>query len=292
MIGSCFSDNIGAQLQAAGLNVQVNPFGTVFNSHSINVQISTLLKRQMFSNILLGRNSAEDYAFHFDAHSTFNHSQEEMVMKQLEEVISHFRADPKPLTHCFVSLGTSWVYEHVATNNIVANCHKMPQQLFTKKLLSVEENKKCMKETVDQLTLIYPDIKIIFTVSPVRHIKDGIIENARSKAILIESIHQLTQPNVFYFPAYELMMDDLRDYRFYANDLLHPSSFAINYIWEKFTTVYFTKKTLEIAKKYENLVQMKNHRMMGSDPIKNQKHQQNIEKLELEIEALRKIKSN
>ena len=286
MIGSCFSDKIGSHLQAAGINVQVNPFGTVFNSHSIHVQISKLIGRQKFTEILFDRNNHENFAFHYDVHSVFNHPEKEMVLQRLEKVIADFHTDLKPVTHCFITLGTSWVYEHLGTNKMVANCHKMPQQLFAKRLLSVDQNTKLLSGTVDQLTAVYPNIKIIFTVSPVRHIKDGIVENSRSKAILLESIHQLTQTNVFYFPAYELMMDDLRDYRFYANDLIHPSSFAISYIWEKFSSVYFNTQTIELIKKHENLSQLKNHRLMASDPLKISKHQQNIEQLEQELKGL------
>lgn len=287
LMGSCFSDNIGNLLQDSGMDVIVNPFGTVFNAVSIQKQMAFLLKKAVPSENLLGRNTSEHYSFHFDVHSTFKRSEESAVMDAIRQSINEFQVRGGALTHCFITLGTSWVYSKRDLKSIVANCHKMPQLIFEKKLLTIEENIDALTRMIKDLDSVYPNLQIIFTVSPVRHIKDGIVENSRSKAILIEAIHHVTGGNVHYFPAYEWMIDDLRDYRFYASDLIHPSEFAIQYIWEKFSEAYFNQNTKNIIHRIEQLNALKNHRMIDSgNSILVQKQEEKISILEHEIEKL------
>jgi hypothetical protein len=153
-----------------------------------------------------------------------------------------------------ITYGTSWVYEFTEQNRIVANCHKIPQKHFSKRLLSHLEITDAISETVNMLKDISSEeLQVLFTISPVRHVKDGIVENQRSKSLLINAVHELVEVSEYceYLPVYEILMDDLRDYRFYKEDLIHPNNQAIQYIWEKFSKAYITPETLDFMK--ENL---------------------------------------
>lgn len=184
-------------------------------------------------------------------------------ISQLDKVLSQALSTASTV---FITLGTAWVYEHISLGQIVANCHKVPAKDFDKKLLSPSEIHESLQGMVDSIQAVNPQTEIVFTVSPVRHIKDGIVENSLSKSLLIAGAHQCVVNNdgCHYFPSYELLMDDLRDYRFYDGDMIHPSKEAIAYCWEKFSLAFFDEKTMAINQRIEKVLLAQQHRFRSS----------------------------
>ena len=209
----------------------INPFGIIFNPVSIEKLVKRAVNRTIFTEA--------DVFFHndlwhsFGVHSECSQTDKEILLKQLNAAVEVMHSQIIEASHIVITYGTSWVYRLKTTNEMVANCHKVPQSEFTKEILSPETIAQSMQNTMDLIHQINPDCKFIFTVSPVRHTKDGFPENQRSKAHLMTAVHPIVLDNASsnYFPSYEIMMDELRDYRFYADDMLHPSQIAIDYIW-------------------------------------------------------------
>lgn len=256
-LGSCFSENIAEKFQYYKFQTAMNPFGIIFNPVSIENLVKRAVNKIDFTE--------SDIFFHnelwhcYEVHSELSNSDKDAFLNTLNELITTTHNQVLSLTHCFITLGTSWVYRNVASEQIVANCHKVPQKEFTKELLSIATIEESLANIINILYAINPNCSVIFTVSPVRHIKDGFVENTLSKAHLISAIHsvlnkkfstslELTknylQESVNYFPSFEIMMDELRDYRFYADDLLHPSKMAVDYIWERFAEAMISKESL------------------------------------------------
>lgn len=235
-VGSCFAVNMAEKFKQFQFQYAVNPFGILFHTQAIENLFQFALEDKLFTET--------DVFLHneiwssFDAHSDLNELEADEVLFHLNSKIRTFRSDLESASHLILTLGTSWVYRNVASNQLVANCHKIPQKEFTKEILLVNHIQENIKRIVEIANEINPNLKIIFTVSPVRHIKDGFVENQQSKAHLITALQGFLQENKqhYYFPAFEIMMDELRDYRFYAADLLHPNEMAIHYIWEKFVS--------------------------------------------------------
>lgn len=193
----------------------------------------------------------------------------------------------KSSTHIIITLGTSWIYRFLESGQIVANCHKVPQHKFKKELLSVTEINKSVSSIISLIREVNPDINFIFTVSPVRHLKDGFIENQLSKSHLISALHQIIKihENTFYFPSYEIMMDELRDYRFYKEDMIHPNQIAINYIWEKFYENWFSDEALDLKKQVLKIQRGLEHKPFN--PNSNE-HRKFLASLQEKIETLKK----
>src|SRR6187431_1674019 len=235
-LGSCFAENMGDKFQYFKFQIATNPFGIIFNAVSIERIIDRVVNEVLFTE--------NDIFFHnerwhcFEVHSDLSQSDAGELLANLNQILVETKKQLQSATHVIITYGTSWVYRSIEKDAIVANCHKVPQKQFTKELLSVETIKGSMTNTIDLIQSINPNCNFIFTVSPVRHLKDGFVENQRSKSHLITAIHNLLSENSNlqseYFPSYEIMMDELRDYRFYAEDMLHPSQVAIDYIWERF----------------------------------------------------------
>ena len=240
--GSCFAQNIGEKFSYFKFQNTVNPFGIIFNPVSIENLVSRAVNNQKFTE--------NDIFFHndlwhcFEVHSELSHSDKTIFLDRLNQVLSDFHLQIFKSTHFQITYGTSWVYRNKSSNSIVANCHKVPQNQFEKEILSVATIEKSIRNTIDLIQKVNPNCHFIFTVSPVRHIKDGFVENQRSKAHLITAIHSSIShlPSSNYFPSYEIMMDELRDYRFYAEDMLHPSQTAIDYIWKRFSENYISEE--------------------------------------------------
>jgi hypothetical protein len=252
LLGSCFSDNIGMKLTERKFNVSTNPFGTVYNAVSIQNILASVCHKKLLSKQEL--DVYQNIFSHPNFHSKFNNIDSNLVLDNINAQINNISEKLKGFDLTFITLGTSWVYERKDTETIVSNCHKQPQHLFEKKLLSLEENKRAMINIIELLHAHNSNNKIVFTISPVRHIKDGIVENQVSKAILIQAVYELCKTHTCsYFPSYEIMMDDLRDYRYYKEDMIHPSDQAVDYIWEKFHNHYFTDKTKSIVEKIEKI---------------------------------------
>ena len=242
-LGSCFAENMGEKFSYFKFQNVVNPFGIIFNPVSIENLVSRVVNNQKFTE--------QDIFFHndlwhcFEVHSELSHSDKEIFLQNLNQILEQTNNQLTKSTHIIITYGTSWVYRNKSSQKIVANCHKVPQNQFDKEILSVETVSKSIQKTIDLIRKVNPNCLFIFTVSPVRHIKDGFVENQRSKAHLITAIQQILNPKSLflnYFPSYEIIMDELRDYRFYAEDMLHPSQTALDYIWVRFFENYISEE--------------------------------------------------
>ena len=235
-LGSCFAVNMGEKLDYFKFKNTTNPFGIIFNPVSIEKLIVRAVNQKKFTE--------EDVFFHnerfhcYEVHSDLSSVNQQELLNSLNTSLEFTYQKIKTATHILITYGTSWVYQEKNSGAVVANCHKMPQSHFDKHLLSVATIEAAIQNTVDAIRKVNPNCSFVFTLSPVRHIKDGFVENQRSKAHLITALQNLLSDHLLdqagYFPAYEIVMDELRDYRFYGDDLLHPSSMAIEYIWQRF----------------------------------------------------------
>ncbi|MCK0108714.1 GSCFA domain-containing protein [Flavobacteriaceae bacterium S0825] len=245
LLGSCFVENIGNKLDYFKFQNLQNPFGVLFQPLAIEKLITNTINKQKYTE--------DDIFFHneqwhcYDAHSKLSHASKEGMLNDLNKRIKSTNQQINESTHIIVTLGTAWVYRHTETDSIVANCHKVPQKKFLKELLLVDEISESLQSIEELIRSVNKKASILFTVSPVRHLKDGFLENMQSKAHLIAAIHQIVEPrnNLHYFPSYEIMMDELRDYRFYTEDMLHPNQTAVNYIWEKFQNVWISNDAFQ-----------------------------------------------
>ena len=269
-IGSCFSDEIGKRLTDLKFDGLINPFGVIFNSHSIQNLIERSIQKKYFTTADVHQNGEEFFCF--DVHSSFNALTKEAVLEELNLTLDQVHDYILSCDVLMITLGTSWIYEWKTSNQVVANCHKVDAKQFEKRLLTTEENLKSLELIVSDLKNINPTIRIITTVSPVRHTKDGMIENNVSKARLLDALYQLSLQNnhVEYFPSYELVLDDLRDYRFFKEDLIHPSKQAVDYIWEKFSETYFEQSTQTIIQKINKVISAINHRPFNEESDNHQ----------------------
>lgn len=283
LLGSCFSENIGEKFDYFKFQSIVNPFGILFHPIAIETLITRAINKDYYSeNELIFHN--EQWSC-FDAHSRLNSISKDELLITLNKTLNLTNQQLRESTHIVITLGTSWVYRHIATDKIVANCHKLPQKQFLKELLSVEQISESLEAIISLVRRINPKVNFIFTVSPVRHIKDGFVENTRSKSHLIAAIHQIVEPRTqqYYFPSYEIVMDELRDYRFYNEDMLHPNKLAIDYIWEKFKNVWLSEDALKTAEQVAAIQAKRAHRPFNPN---SEAHQQFLGKLQIEIETL------
>ena len=281
LIGSCFSDNIGSMLEKARIPSLCNPFGTVYNPSSILTQLEYLIgKADVRKERIIYR---DNNYYHLDFHSSFLGKNKSSLIEKLEESKQKATALLAESSHVFITLGTAWVYELKEDEKTVANCHKLPGNLFTKKLLSIEMIFADIQKTVQHIKEMNPQCDVFFTVSPVRHIKDGIIENTRSKARLSEAVHMIVDSeSAGYFPAYEWMIDDLRDYRYYEDDMIHPSKLAVQYIWEQFSDAYFTHETKKMIEFANKIFLLRQHKTFESSGSNYDNHIEKINTLERE----------
>jgi hypothetical protein len=260
LLGSCFSQNIGERLQNYKFKSISNPFGTIFHPIALGKLLNYVTQNEQVhaEQLLL----SQGIYVHPDFHSSLGDIDQIKALFNINNTISSIHHLLKDIKYLFITLGTTIGYRLKSNENIVANCHKLPLDIFNKEDVSVSECSKSLSLAIEQLLQINSQIKIIFTVSPVRHIKDGIIANARSKAKLMSLAENLEAQyeQVTYFPAYEIMMDDLRDYRYYEKDMIHPNDLAIDYIWEKFCTQYFDENTIQIMQKIEKINRAVSHR--------------------------------
>jgi hypothetical protein len=282
LLGSCFSENIGDKLSYFKFQSIQNPFGILFHPKAIeNLITNTSNKKVYSSDDLIYQN---EIWHSFDAHSSLSSASENELLNKLNVAISLTNKKIKEASHIVITLGTSWVYRYIEIDTIVANCHKIPQKKFLKELLSVSEISESLARSISLIKSMNSDAAVIFTISPVRHLKDGFIENTQSKSHLIAAIHTLVnEQDVSYFPSYEIMMDELRDYRFYAEDMIHPNKTAINYIWRKFIDTWFSEETKSIMKEIDEIQKGLLHRPFHED---SKLHQQFLLKLEQKKSSL------
>lgn len=245
-LGSCFTENIGVKMAHYGFDTCINPFGIVFNTHSLMVLLERSLSGTGFTD--------KDVTAHFSylAHSDLNAATREEVLNNLNTASKLLANQIKKCSHIFITVGTAWVYEHIEQELIVANCHKQPQALFNKNLLSIQHIKVNLEHIYSLIKQVRPQAQVVFTLSPVRHIKDGFTENQRSKSRLFEAIQSMVDAQkALYFPAYEIVMDELRDYRFYGRDMIHLNEIGIELVWERFCESVINTSTLPIMKAVE-----------------------------------------
>ncbi|MFY0713577.1 GSCFA domain-containing protein [Seonamhaeicola sp. NFXS20] len=285
LLGSCFTEHIGSKLGYFKFKSNVNPFGILFHPKAIESLVLNAVKGKVYSNKDIFFNNEQWHCF--DAHSKLSNASKDELLSCLNKQIKYTNKYIHKSTHIIITLGTAWVYKYKETNKVVANCHKIPQRDFLKEILSVEDVKQSLQHLVDLIRSVNSKTSIIFTVSPVRHLKDGFIENTLSKSHLISAIHQVIEPQkkLHYFPSYEIMMDELRDYRFYNEDMIHPNPTAINYIWEKFKLVWISKEEYKIMNEVDVIQKGLQHKPFNP---KSEAHKEFLQKLERKKQALSK----
>jgi len=256
LTGSCFSDEISTKLRNAGHWVYSNPHGTIFHPSVLAFNLMDCLNEQPDTRIF----ERDGRFYTWNASTLISASSEQALQEKLMAVKTELRNRLSNAKLLIVTFGTAWGYELNETNEIVANCHKMPAQHFTKFLSSPYELVQDWILAIEQLRSINPEIHIVFTVSPVRHSKDGLVENNLSKARLLEAVHQLVlEENTSYFPSYELVIDVLRDYRFFKEDRVHPTEEAINFVWKQFEATYCTHATTDLNRSVEKVNKLVQH---------------------------------
>lgn len=265
LIGSCFSDNIGAKLKKSLMRAEVNPFGTVYNPASILSEIERIISAKPIAQEELF--SHNGLWHHFGFHSKFSNTNSENALASMNKSLSDAHEALKKCNTVIITLGTAFVYEYKAIGAIVSNCHKIPAKEFNRYLLSFSQIKDILDLICEKINNFAPQANIIFTVSPIRHIGDGLEQNQLSKSLLRAAIGELVDNSnkCSYFPAYEIMMDDLRDYRFYTADMIHPSDVAIDYIWETFKNTYFSDSTQLLATRCERVFKRLEHRPLTNN---------------------------
>jgi hypothetical protein len=283
LVGTCFAENIGQKLQTFKFDILENPHGILYNPMSICEALESYATGKAYTS--------EDLFLHnglwasWSHHGRFSNADKEkclgFIQKSQERAIERL----KGLDWLIITIGTAYVYELKGDGRIVGNCHKYPGKNFEKRLLSTEEIVKTFDKTIGLIRQINPGLKIIFTVSPVRYVRDGIVENNLSKAILLQATHQLCGllSNTYYFPAYELVIDDLRDYRFFKEDMVHPNMLAINYVWEKFENACIHTDSIKLLQEVKEIIKAREHRPLhpDSEEHKNFKKRQSVKVEEL-----------
>ncbi|MCR9226031.1 MAG: GSCFA domain-containing protein [Flavobacteriaceae bacterium] len=270
LLGSCFVENIGAKLDYFQFQQLQNPFGVLFHPLAIENLVQRAIEGKTYQQAEIFEQGGVWRCF--DAHSDLRSGSSEELLQLLNQRLKETKTNLEASSHIIITLGTAWVYEYNTSGKAVANCHKVPQKQFTKKLLSKTEIELSLQHIRRLIQNVNSKTQIIFTVSPVRHIKDGFVENQRSKAHLITALHQkINGHNVSYFPSYEIMMDELRDYRFYGKDMIHPNELAVDYIWEKFKSVWISSESYAVMDEVDAVQKRLLHRPFNPDSEGHQK---------------------
>jgi len=261
-LGSCFTENIGNRMAGLKYNVDINPFGILYNPISVANGLKILLHNKEFTSVdLIERGGLWHSFFH---HGRFSSPNEKETLDAINNRVKSSADFLKMADFLFITFGTAWVYKYKKTGQSVSNCHKIPANEFERVRLSVDEIVQEYNDLFIEIKKINPLLKVIFTVSPIRHWKDGAIENQRSKAVLLLAIDKLMkefgEEFCTYFPAYEIVMDELRDYRFYAEDMIHLTDVAVNHVWERFGLSLIDSESRDISKRVINIVQAFNHK--------------------------------
>ena len=266
MMGSCFTENVGQLLKQYLFPIHMNPFGITYNPLSLKKGLEALVTREAYKPEDLDQH--QDLWFSFDHDTGFSSTDPLKALDKINLSFSEGKEMLKKADYLIITWGTAWVFYSKDNGEVVNNCHKIPAAQFTRSRLSTKEIIQVYEEFLPRLFQFNPKLKIIHTVSPVRHWKDGAHGNQLSKATLLlagEALRESFPDRLFYFPSYELMMDELRDYRFYAADLLHTSEEAITYIWEKFDQAFLSDRSRKIIQDLEPLLKMLGHRILNKE---------------------------
>ena len=260
-IGSCFTENVGNKMAELAYNVDINPFGILYNPVSVGNALQILLDKKMFTESDLIEAGGLWHSFYH--HGRFSSVKPEDAIHKINDRIKASSEYLLNTDFLFLTFGTAWVYNYKKTGQTVSNCHKIPAKAFQKSRLSVSGIVEFLDPIIERIFLVNPGIKIVFTVSPIRHWSDGAVENQRSKSGLILAIDELIRKNngqnLAYFPAYEIVMDELRDYRFYAEDMIHLTDVAMAHIWEKFSERLIDRKSREVSNRVNKILLAKKH---------------------------------
>lgn len=282
LLGSCFTENIGRKLEYFKFQNFQNPFGIVFHPLALENLVRRAVKNINYTEADVFER--DGHWFSFEVHSSVTEITREALIAVLNDTLKEFSAYLSEASHCIFTFGTAWVYRHIASDLVVANCHKVPQKEFLKEILSVQEISASIEKIHRLISEVNRSTQIILTVSPVRHTKDGFVKNTQSKAHLISGIHEFNHQKSSiitfqssYFPSYELMMDELRDYRFYGEDMLHPNDTAICYIWEKFKLVWIAEGTEQLQNEVDAIQRGLQHRAFNPASNEYLKFQKNLE---------------
>ncbi|QAA82826.1 GSCFA domain-containing protein [Aequorivita sp. H23M31] len=286
LLGSCFSENIGAKFDYYKFQNLQNPFGVIFNPISIEKLIARAIENNRFSDRDIFQHNGIWKCF--EVHSELSSLDKYEILENLNSALQNLQESLLTSSHIIFTFGTSWVSRNTEKDEIVANCHKLPQKDFNKELLSIKRISESLINTAERISAINPNAIVINTISPVRHIKDGFTENSLSKAHLISAINGLKSSLVYrkpyYFPSYEIMMDELRDYRYYSEDLIHPNKTAIEIIWEKFLKVWIDPETKFIQKEIASIQIGLFHKPFNPESVEHHKFQ---EKLQQKISSIK-----
>ncbi len=281
--GSCFAENMGEKLLERKFNTTINPTGINYNPISLANSINRAINQIPVSENELFFH--EGVWHHFEFHSRLSNTDKYKTLNQINTAINDFSDKLKSADFIFISLGTAMVFELNSTSQTVANCHKLPAKNFTHRIISAEEFENIWENLLNNFFTFNKKVKVVFTVSPVRYFNDGAISNSFSKTILFTGLlkllnNSLFKSRIYYFPAYEILIDELRDYRYYAEDLIHPSTLAINYIYEKFSEAYFDKSTQNLIKQIEKILMARLHRPFNPDSNEYRKFcRKNLDKI-------------
>lgn len=275
-LGSCFSEEIGARLLEDGFYTNVNPFGVVFHPIPIANLIHKAIKVTTETNIV----QHNDVVFSWDAAGTFFGYDNNSLLSQFNASILMLHAKLKLAKVLIITFGTAYGYRHKELNQIVANCHKQPSDMFKKEMTDLIELEKVWQKTIQTLKTFNPALKIIFTVSPVKHLKDGVEENVRSKARLLELVSKL---NSEYFPSFEIVQEELRDYRYFKADGAHPNELAVDFVYNRFAQTYFSEKAYTFKEDYSKYSQMKKHKVLYAHSEEAMRFQENVAQYHQEL---------
>lgn len=261
-MGSCFTENIGNRMAELKFETDVNPFGILYNPVSVSNGLRILIQKKEFT--VTDLIEADGLWHSFYHHGRFSFADKQETLETINNRIKSSSSFLEKAGFLFITFGTAWVYRYKKTGQFVSNCHKFPANEFERVRLSVNEIVSEYNDLLTEIRKINPSLKVIFTVSPIRHWKDGAVENQRSKAVLLLAIDEIIKSAgadfCAYFPAYEIVMDELRDYRFYADDMIHISDFAVDHIWEKFQTSLIENESQLITTQVQKIVKAINHK--------------------------------
>lgn len=287
-VGSCFAENIAAKLRQSKFEVCSSPTGTLFNPESIALTVERMAAYNAGDINALPQKDELQYAngrwFHYHFHSSFSHPDAETALEQMQRAVKMGAEALKLSDTVIITFGTAMVYRLIGGNQSVANCHKQPQRLFCREMLDVES---IVRRYLKLCLSVFAQKRVIFTVSPIRHLSDGLETNSLSKAILRVALGRLTQlaDNVEYFPSFEIMNDELRDYRFYADDMVHPTPLAINYIWQRFKDAAISDSTQQLLQRIEQISTAAAHRPFNPS---SEQHKTFCRKMIQDIEELQR----
>jgi len=262
-IGSCFASSIGSQFEAGRMPVMINPSGTVYNPVSVSGTLDSIISKGEYKQSDLCNHNG--IWLSFDHYTDFSSESASEVLDKINRSMNDARKFISAAKFLFITFGTARVYRWQKSGKIVSNCHKIPSSEFTHELLSVNDIVTLWSDQLGRLRILNPGLKVIFSISPLRHMKDGAHGNQVSKSVLFMAVEELLKHESCpgYFPAYELVMDDLRDYRFYDDDMLHPSDSAIAYIWDAFSHCYFNNSTVALWHEVSGITKAVSHRIQS-----------------------------